>query len=355
MDSVKKTIFTFDVFEMIDDHNMICFSFYVNLVFSVSIDSGEITVIGSIPEEPFIKQQLIADIVYWKGNIIFVPMTASKLWIYSINQKEWEGIPFENTDVEDKDFKFSGSVLEKNTLFLLGYEYFGIARVELENHFRIEYLAAKKWNQNHKTFCWGKNTKREGRELWFPSCENVLVKLSMDTMEYDYLKLGDKRERYVGICDFGTDTIIAPLTNKDPVIVMNQWKENRRIELPKDIANADLIAFEGCYLYGDKVIIYGINGYSLVVEKKQDEYNIHMIRKSMFCSNATCDGDRIISGEGRVAFYSDATKQWRTVNLLIEDFHVFDCYPFLTDCMLEETKQNDLRFYLSAISGVYVE
>ena len=60
-----------------------------NVIFRLKIKTGEVYIVGSLPEEHMLECQLGAKIVYANGELIFAPMNAKKIWRYNINDKKW--------------------------------------------------------------------------------------------------------------------------------------------------------------------------------------------------------------------------------------------------------------------------
>ena len=57
------------------------------MIFSFNLETEQVEIVDSIPEEMFSTYRLGNKIVSWGEELIFVPMAAKKIWRYNITTK----------------------------------------------------------------------------------------------------------------------------------------------------------------------------------------------------------------------------------------------------------------------------
>ena len=107
MNLSNETKLCFEACVLIEEDILVCCAYNMNLIFTINIITNEIKVLGSIPEEPFFKRQLIGNIQYWNGKLFFVPLAASKIWSYTLANQSWKSISLGKNIEENIKFKYS--------------------------------------------------------------------------------------------------------------------------------------------------------------------------------------------------------------------------------------------------------
>ncbi|MCI8997252.1 MAG: hypothetical protein HFI31_07435 [Lachnospiraceae bacterium] len=65
----------------------------LNVLFSIDLSDGELTLLGGIPEEPILSRGLTCKLVYLEKHIIVVPLLAKKYGY--IHWKMESGVPLQ--------------------------------------------------------------------------------------------------------------------------------------------------------------------------------------------------------------------------------------------------------------------
>lgn len=191
---------------------------YINIVYSLDLDTGEIMLIDSIPEEDVLAERLGAKLVHWKDELIFAPMKAKKIWIYNLKTREWHGLERKKLEDNKTDLEMFEAILYDNKLFIIGSNYPAIICLDLQTE-KMTYieelynrLKVKKEKLADCYFRCG-YVQKENYLYIASSLENLVLEFNMDTYDYSWIKVGDDKNRYSGITWDGNHFWLAPRLN----------------------------------------------------------------------------------------------------------------------------------------------
>ena len=244
-----------------------------NFFFTFDLNKEEIDILDSLPEEDTISKRLGAKIVCWNDKLIFVPMTAKKIWIYNLETHTWKG--YERKKIGDgktKDEMFQG-VLWKNVLYLIGSNYPAIIRMDLESE-KIDYIEEPyvrlKEKREEILDCYFRTDYVQKNNLiYMATClDNMILVFNMDTLEWNWEVVGNKGNTYSGITYYENNFWLAPRRNS-PIVKWNgktKWKE---YSLPAEF-ELEKFYFLGIIDGGNKIICPGFGDEkTLIIEENK--------------------------------------------------------------------------------------
>ena len=252
-------------------------SMEMNLVFSLRISDGEISIVDSIPDEFINSKRLGAKIVAWDNNLYLAPMNAKKIWKYDIQNKNWKGYELKRKrGLNDMCLMFQ-AVIHNNKIFFIGCNYPAITVLDLVSD-TIEYIEGPydeyrdlEYIENDvffRTDCVMKNGF-----LYVASClANSVLKLNLNSYEYEYIRIGDSNLRFSGIDYDGEFFYIAP-RKKGPLIKWDGERLLEKMEIPY-MSRKERLTFNNIVCTGEKVVL-AMNAYtnddnSFIISKSKD-------------------------------------------------------------------------------------
>lgn len=191
----------------------------INLLCRLDMLDEKLEVLGKIPQVSINTERLIADIVYWNNQLIFTPLRAEKIWIYSLLEDKWEGIELPE-DIRQISYKSKGACLWKNKIIMPGYGYQGMIVMELETRkvFGVEFQD-EKCNEEVDGCFWGNNFVKKDNYIYLASLQsNMVVTFDMDSYKYESFQVGEESNRYIAIGWDGNKYWLAPHKNGSYVI-----------------------------------------------------------------------------------------------------------------------------------------
>lgn len=88
----------------------------MNLLCTMRLEEGTVTILSSIPEEKINQTGLSLKLECYDGKIIVTPYMAKTIWSYDIQSGRWQKIGIRN---EEQECKFVSSVIYKDKLYLI--------------------------------------------------------------------------------------------------------------------------------------------------------------------------------------------------------------------------------------------
>lgn len=269
-----------------------------NVIFRLKIKTGEVYIVGSLPEEHMLECQLGAKIVYANGELIFAPMNAKKIWRYNINDKKWIGYEKKKVNGVETPRAMFQAVLYNNKIIFMGSNYPAIVILNLETNV-IEYIEEpyKRYIELSKkeNDCFFRTDSVQiGNELYWASClSNEVFRFNMDTYEYEFIIVGKSDYKYSGIDYDGKFFWLSPRKNT-PAVRWDGVNDFSAINLP--FVRKENVATIGNVICKDESVIFASRFIedSFVIKDKNNFSDVEAFR-GQYWFNKKIDSDTFVS------------------------------------------------------------
>lgn len=249
-----------------------------NLFYSINLDTKNIRLEGSIPNQQFQQEQLCRKMVFYKNEIYFIPYNMEcVLYIYNLIKKTWRKINIDTDDTRKNDWLFLQAILVDDTMFLFGGKYSKIVRIDLIKG-AVEYIAIPDKRITNEDMLFRGNYIQRGDFLWFPSAKsNDIFEFDIKTLAYKWIEVGNDSDRYAGIFGNGDLFWLAPRKNGD-ILCWDGKNDIRRFPLPNEYEK-ECIYFLGIFQENKNLILPALHSnLSLVIDR--DTYEMKIESKS---------------------------------------------------------------------------
>lgn len=251
-----------------------------NSVYALNTDTNTVEFFDNVPDEKFTQSNLYGHIIYYSGRLFLVPLCAEKIWIYDIGKKEWSGYGFPEK-LREIPYKFFGAVLHKEYIYMLGHYYPGIIRFNTNTCIieEIDISLQQKDDSEYNGIFVGWDCVI--KENWLYASitnSNQVLKLKLETHEYELIQIGKNGNKYAGIVWDGKYFWLPPRKNSSYV----RWDGGKGVKeyaLPKEF-DKEQYYFSGAYLVGNKVVFSGFAGFTLKFSKDEPEKPIVIDRRN---------------------------------------------------------------------------
>ncbi len=324
-----------------------------NMICALDLDNGDIRIIGSLPEESLFAERLGSKIIYWRDELIFIPMKAKKIWRYNIKTGEWRG--YERKDLGDgmTELGMFEAVLYNDEIYAIGCYYPAILRLNLLND-KVTYLEEPfkdlKVNKKKVRDCYFRTgyVQRDYMLYLATVMDNKVLALDMQSLEYKWFEVGDKGNTYSGIAWDGDKFWLAP-RHSTPIVSWDGKNEVKQYKFPPEYSNRNY-AFLGVTNTKDGVIFPGMNSEKTVIVKN----DILSIMQGQFLFYNVINSNKLvsISKESVLKIYGEDEKTYilniakNTIEKYIEENVVYDD---MCTKILNEDKDMSLKIYLKLI------
>lgn len=272
------------------DDNIYMIDRNINLLYRMNITNGDIKIASSMPEENILAPRLGSKIIHNNGNLYFAPMNAKKIWKWNISSGKWTG--FERKYIRnwtDQGDMFQ-AIQYNNKIFFIGCLYPAIIILDLDSE-KLTYLEEPYQHINpkaeeEKDACFRTDYVQIENTIYIASCvSNEVLKLNMDSYEYEFISVGESDYKYSGICFDGNKFYLSP-RKTSPIVIWDGDKEYSAIELPDMYKKkADRPVFAGAVYdegrivlparFWDKTIILNKEGNSITTKVEDKSYSFY--------------------------------------------------------------------------------
>lgn len=240
------------------------FSVDFNLLYKLEISTGEISLLSSIPEENIFAERRCIKLVYYKDYLYLAPLTADKIWRYCLTDGSWKGYELKKLPGYKGINAFCDAVLYDEKIFFIGCRYPAIVILDLntdelqycENVFTNHLRELADLSIDSFFICEG---VVNNNLIYMASClSNMVMIFNMDTLECEYVSVGNERNCYSGIGYDGSYFYLSPRKKRDAV----RWDGGNgfeNIEMQYLTANDDT-AKVGVFCGEGKVTFFGMYG-----------------------------------------------------------------------------------------------
>ena len=262
------------------EENYIFVAWEINAICMVDFNDKKIKVIDKIPDERPEIERACSKICVIEEKIFFIPMNSENINVYNIKTGNWNKIQINNGLIK---FKFMQAILFERELYLIGCFYPSIICLNIDTY-EIKYIdlpynqfisiQKQKMLNYFRVDCAVVDSK-----LYLASClENKILKYDLKTGEWEWISVGNKGNRYVGICWDGKLFCLAPFNGN----YIFSWDGKGKFE-KYTIDNEDIpnFRFIGVVLIGKKVFFPAKMGkYSYRVDV--ENFKIERIEESYY-------------------------------------------------------------------------
>ena len=303
---------------VIVDNQVYLVSADVNMIYTLNLDSYEISFFENLPDEEFWRAQLYGDIIYYEDQLILVPLMASKIWIYDIKQNIWTGIELSAAEQKLK-YKFWGGVLFGDCVYMFGHYYMGVLKLNLKNNTieRINDSFKKEVDEKQiKDGMFNRNIVLMDGCIYTPFLPtNKIFRWNLVSGKYDFIEVGSKDNRYSGIVWDGKTFWLPPRKNNRYV----RWdgkKEYIEYDLPQEFQK-DSYYFDGAYKVGQQIIFSGFDSFS--VQFDIDRPHIGEVIEKGFLFMINIDDKRLIGQDTLGNWFIKREETYLEINSQIDD------------------------------------
>lgn len=204
----------------------------LNLVCKKKIDTGEMELYPGVPEGKAFGKQMASRIMIWEKELVFIPRSAKAIWISDMGLHNWKRIKYETAaEGMHKEYATLQAFFYENRLYIIGSDYPAIMCLDSEKnltYIREPYQRFMPGIDMMREFFFRKAFAIRKNIIYLASCrDNFVLKLWLDTYTYEWIEVGTKGNRYVGIAFDGEYFWLAPRCNDSPIV---KWDGDKMVE-----------------------------------------------------------------------------------------------------------------------------
>ncbi len=259
-----------------------CIARDFNLLFSINVQSGTISLIDSVPDENIMTSFLCGFMTFWNNKLIFAPSATKKIWLYDLTSMHWDCLTTKELEHCIEIGGFQQIHVHNNRLFFVGRGYPAILSLDLENK-SLEYIETPykdmiaRHPQNDYQYFGHYGVKIENTLFLVSFIDNYVLKFNLDTLQYNWIKIGSDSQLYVGITWDGNNFWISPRSGSD--IVKWDGRDNiKQFPLPESLKKHSEYTWGACYdgkqvilpaFSHDNTILIDITNDTMQIQKQQ--------------------------------------------------------------------------------------
>lgn len=321
----------------------------LNLVFSVSLETHKLKIIGKIPTENDKAERLISHIVPDRDRLLFIPLNAKKIWVCNRLFKEWKSVDLPDEIEETEALKLGKAFVYKESLYIIGHMIAAVLKYKLDD-FSIEkvWLPSKEYRL-HKTadcFAMFRYCKKDNILYIASSIYNHVIELNIDNWDYKTHVVGDADDRFSGVLWDGNyywlpsrkGTGLTRWDGKD------KWSRIDSVRTNKDIVN-----FIGAEMIDDQAVFAGYIGGKTI---RQDKYGERLVASDDQYTQFFRDENGVLmmcTKKGEMGYYGDMSHDcFMPIVDDAENNNITDIM-WRDDCLMFEKNVFGLEAFMSCI------
>ncbi len=277
----------------------------INIICSLNMNNGEISIVDSIPEEDILNSRLGSKIINWRDYLVFAPMSAKKIWRYNLETKEWKGYERRHLgDGKTGDEMFQ-AVLYHDAVFIIGSNYPAIIRLDLQSeeltYFEEPYKILEEKRKEYRDCYFRSDCVQIDNYIYLASAlDNLVLRFDMQKLDFEWIRVGNEGNRYSGISWDGKDFWLAPRYNT-PIVKWNGKDNCKEYVLPALFSEKKLY-FLGVICTDEEIVFPGfLKPFTVVISRNgKDELNVKKEQYNFY---------KKISDDVLVKFYNDNIMQ----------------------------------------------
>lgn len=269
----------------------------MNAVCSIDIQTQKMEIVGRIPEAELFSERLCIKIIFWNGELIFVPFNGEKVWFFNFTDNKWHSLSLENADIQRK---FRQAFIYEDKLFMIGCHYPAIVYIDLKTKI-IQYIDSPfKTVQNiyDKSDVFGyfrHDCVIKGHLLYFASfITNKVLIFNLNDYSWKYVTVGRAEDGYSGIVWDGRSFWLSPCRELSVV----KWDGEMLCEeypLPYQENNKNLLFIGVVFQDGDIVFPAQDAEYTIVFHNAN--IKDYELKEEHYLFYTLCDSGEIVCGK----------------------------------------------------------
>lgn len=260
--------------------------------------------------------------------------------IYDIAEKFWQTITLNSDGDLQKRWRFFEAVLYKDRLYLFGGCYSDIVCIDLDSMkttYKSDVLQDLcKISIEKKDVFFRGSYILEGANCFLASAlTNQLLRINLDTLDYEWISIGDESLNFSGICRDENLFWLCPRRNEPIISISKDWKI-KKYELPDSFSKRKLY-FSGIYMRDGVPFLPAINlKKSLIVSDDgkflQEDIAYHFVKQ--------LDNDELVglTKDGRFFVWTNGERKEYSIE--ISDDKIIS---FFSKCYIEDDKLGDSK------------
>ncbi len=249
----------------------------MNLLCTMRLADGEVSILSSIPEEKINQTGLSLKLEYQAGKLIVIPYMVKALWIYDIRSETWQKVTIRN---EEQAGKFVSSVLFNDKLYLFPAFYKYIVCVDLMTYsvtyleqIYVEFSALS----SEEDCFFDYNFTRCGDVLYIAEQRtNLVLQFNLATEEYTWLQIGNPNQKWLANAWDGTYFYFVPMT-QGRLLRWNGQDEYVEYDLPDD-CRYDRYGPVNANIIDGKLVLQGYNCDTILYDLKDMSCHTEPVR-----------------------------------------------------------------------------
>ena len=341
-----------------------------NAFFHLNLETGEQEFLGSVPNEELYKDRLYGGMQFCNDKIVFIPFSANYLSVYDIVTKEFSQYEIPSSKEKyknyNKDFKWQGSILHDNKVYMFGLTHAAIGVFDVEkcaftcNYEWLDIVRQKKGfevNDIDRGFLFEKNVVSDSNNIYASmGVANAILKYDIESGKYDLIIIGDGDDRFYNM-KLVDDVFVLFYKNRNAGLITYDHRQNKIKERIKNLCDVNITNGMMLDCVGRKMIVTLEKGG--IIETSDDFRDASLRNES---DNKYCTYYATETSDG-VIFYTHSDNRIniiRSDNTCVEyklysDERINDllknkCINVATNGILHESNNYTVTHYIEAIA-----
>ena len=235
----------------------------LNIIFKLNTEHCKTECLTTLPGEKMIAERLYNGILANEKKLLLVPFNAANIWLYDLQENQWEDISLENLMKPSLYGKFVGGIMKGEKAYLFGYYYNDVAVVDLKNKTVNNLLENE---PREECSFWGQSVACKNESVYVANREkNEILKINLDNGTYKIIKTPYVNDVYIGITFDGTSFWIVPHYGSK-IYKWDGGTDFQEVELSVSFGS-EVGFFNGICAGKHYIILFSPSGKSCVIDK----------------------------------------------------------------------------------------
>lgn len=169
-----------------------------NGLYRYNLNEKNIERVANFPNEDMIQWDLYHNVCKYHNSLVFIPCYANTISIYNIEKKVFDQIEIPDVKKNIKNVPdFLEGKIYKDKLFVIGYAYPGIIKVDLKTY-KVEIVYRVHKNNKYISDIYFGNRVEDDKNLLYIPCSyrNAILIFNMDCNKVFFKEIGNSSNRY---------------------------------------------------------------------------------------------------------------------------------------------------------------